>query len=160
MDTIVITWREVLLLLVGVLAVYVAEMLLLLRKGSLPGWRFWQRNAQNQAQTRAVMELRRDVEALARELGTLREQVRLHEQAGARAPVPASSPAVSAPASPNPTATVPAAVPPPNLPPGSAYAEAIRLARAGYPAPTLVRDCGLSRGEADLIHALYGSPPA
>ncbi len=158
MDTIVITWREVLLLLVGVLAVYVAEMLLLLRRGSLPGWRFWQRNAQAQAQGRAMMELRRDVEALAREVAALREQVR--QQGPAAVPVAPSPSAVPAPPSLHPTAAVPSTVPPPNLPPGSAYAEAIRLARAGYPAAALVRDCGLSRGEADLIHALYGSPPA
>jgi len=156
MDSIVITWREVLLLLVGVLAVYVAEMLLLLRRGSLPGWRFWQRGAEQQAQVRALMELRRDVEALQRDLAVLRVE-------GATTPLtkPAPAPGTelsvasagrSSPAAP--------AVPAPNLPPGSAYAEAIRLARAGYPVTALVRDCGLSRGEADLIMALYGTPPA
>jgi hypothetical protein len=154
MDSIVITWREVLLLLVGVLAVYVAEMLLLLRRGSLPGWRFWQRVADTQAQTRALMEVRREVETLARDLAALREEVRQAARvvpAGKTAPGAATAPIAPAP---------PSAVPPPNLPPGSAYAEAIRLARAGYPAAALVRDCGLSRGEADLIHALYGTPPA
>lgn len=156
MDTIVITWREVLLLLVGVLAVYVAEMLLLLRKGSLPGWRFWQRNAEGQAQARALMEVRREVEALSREVATLQSEVRRSLRAAAPVAVPtAPAPRPTPAPAPEPAPAVPA----PNLPPGSAYAEAIRLARAGYPAATLVRDCGLSRGEADLIQALYGAPP-
>lgn len=157
MDTIVITWREVLLLLVGVLAVYVAEMLLLLRKGSLPGWRFWQRNAEGQAQARALMEVRRELEALSREVASLQSEVRRSVRAAAPVAVPPSPPPAPAPV-PEPGA-VASAVPAPNLPAGSAYAEAIRLARAGYPAATLVRDCGLSRGEADLIQALYGTPP-
>lgn len=157
MDSIVITWREVLLLLVGVLAVYVAEMLLLLRRGSLPGWRFWQRTADTHAQARALMEVRREVETLARDLAALREEVRQTARVEpARKTAPGVLTAPAAPVAPAP----PSAVPPPNLPPGSAYAEAIRLARAGYPAAALVRDCGLSRGEADLIHALYGTPPA
>ncbi|MBC7781056.1 MAG: hypothetical protein H7125_13230, partial [Proteobacteria bacterium] len=64
MDSIIITWRELLLVLAAVLAVYVAEMLLLLRRGGNPGWRLWQRGAQAHAQSRALAEVRAQVEAL------------------------------------------------------------------------------------------------
>ncbi|WP_028454377.1 DUF2802 domain-containing protein [Chitinilyticum litopenaei] len=35
------------------------------------------------------------------------------------------------------------------------YARAIKLAKAGTEVDVLIRECGLSRGEADLIMALY-----
>lgn len=35
------------------------------------------------------------------------------------------------------------------------YAHAIRMARAGAEVEAMIRECGISRGEADLIAALY-----
>ncbi|HSC80655.1 MAG TPA: DUF2802 domain-containing protein [Chitinolyticbacter sp.] len=35
------------------------------------------------------------------------------------------------------------------------YAHAIRMARAGAEVDAMIRECGISRGEADLIVALY-----
>ncbi|MGL4995905.1 MAG: DUF2802 domain-containing protein [Deefgea sp.] len=39
----------------------------------------------------------------------------------------------------------------------SSYAQAIRLAQKGADAPEVAAVCGISRGEADLIVAIYRS---
>ena len=39
---------------------------------------------------------------------------------------------------------------------GSSYNHAIRLAKAGASAAELARDCGLNRGEAELLVSLHG----
>lgn len=39
---------------------------------------------------------------------------------------------------------------------GSSYSHAIRLAKAGASAEELARDCGLNRGEAELLVSLHG----
>ena len=57
MESFVITWRELLLVAVLVLAVYIAEMLLLMRSAKPRGWRIWQRGAEAQAKSREVQSL-------------------------------------------------------------------------------------------------------
>jgi hypothetical protein len=156
MDSIIITWRELLLVLAVVLAVYVAEMLLLLRRGGNPGWRLWQRGAQAHAQARALAELRAQIEALRLETAQLRARL--------DAAVPAGAAQGRAPG--DPSRGIPA-VPGTGLPPGTygspeasdtPYGHAIRMAREGRAVAELASDCGISRGEAELIVALYRSP--
>jgi hypothetical protein len=188
MESIVVTWRELLLVLAAVLAVYVAEMLLLLRRGGNRGWRLWQRGAQANAQTRAIMELRAQIEALQHEVARLGgARAGLAPDAGV-APMPGVQEAsVTAPPVRDPgtlTAAVPGSTTPrtaavriepeltaasrassaPALPPplladaATPYAQAIRMAREGRAVADMAIDCGISRGEAELIVALYRTP--
>lgn len=154
MDSIIITWRELLLVLAAVLAVYVAEMLLLLRRGGNPGWRRWQRGAQAHAQARALAELRAQIDALRLETAQLR--ARLDASA-----VPGSaSSAAMLDAGRRPAAasgTVGLSGVPGAESPDTPYGHAIRMAREGRAVAEVAGDCGISRGEAELIVALYRS---
>jgi len=128
-ESLVVTWRELLIVVIAVLVVYAAEVLLLLHwsgkqglrpRGLLRPWRrTGQANTDNQA-----------VNSLGQELGELRRQV-AHLQADLeklKSPVP---PAVSP------------------------YNQAIQMARQGLSASEVASGCGISRGEAELIVALY-----
>lgn len=123
MDGILIGWRELLILVIVLLAVYVAEMLLLLRRGGNAGWRLWQRGAEAQVQNQALIDLRREV-------AELRAQVQVHEEKLER-----SAPAV-------PEAATP-------------YGQAIAMAQQGCDVASVASGCGITRGEAELIVALY-----
>jgi hypothetical protein len=127
-ESLVVTWRELLVIVIAVLAVYAAELLLLLRWSGRQGLRSqglrsWRQRGQattdNQALTGLSLEigeLRRQVAQLQAELDKLR----------------------SAP---------PSAVSP--------YNQAIQMARQGLSASEVASGCGISRGEAELIVALY-----
>lgn len=160
MDSIIITWRELLLVLAAVLAVYVAEMLLLLRRGGNPGWRRWQRGAQAHAQAQALVELRGQIEALRLESAQLRERLDRQEAHGPAAGMAAADGAAERFAAFQ-------ALQGASHPPGShgfpesadtPYGHAIRMAREGRAVAEVAGDCGISRGEAELIVALYRSP--
>lgn len=115
MESIVITWRELLLVVAVVLAIYVAEMLLVLRSsGSLrkPRW------------LGTIQEKKAEAE-LRRELDALRQRV---EQLEASMHAKAKEDDADTP-----------------------YNRAILLARQGYDAARLSEECGISRGEAELI---------
>jgi hypothetical protein len=150
MESIIITWRELLLVLAAVLAVYVAEMLLLLRRGGNAGWRLWQRGAQAHAQTRAMGEMRAQIEALRLELAQVKARI---DASGPQTRIAATRTAANDRA--------PAQLPAPGGGlPGEAdtpYGQAIRMAREGRAVAEVASDCGISRGEAELIVALYRS---
>ena len=128
MESFVITWRELLLVAVLVLAVYIAEMLLLMRSAKPRGWRIWQRGAEANAQAQAQVK-NREVQSLELEFAQLHEQVdRLQkelEQLKAQQ----------------------AAVTP--------YTHAIQMAQQGLNVNEVAASCGISRGEAELIVALH-----
>jgi cell division protein FtsB len=127
MESFVITWRELLVVVVLVLAVYIAEMLLLMRSGGNRGLRLWKKGALASAQNREVEELRVEVREL-------RERIsRLEGDMGKQQSV------------------IEAATP---------YNQAIQLAKQGVDASDLAASCGISRGEAELIIALYRSQKA
>ncbi|MFO1321520.1 MAG: DUF2802 domain-containing protein [Burkholderiales bacterium] len=126
MDNIVITWRELLIVAIVVLAVYAAEMLLLLRFGRSPGIRMWRRGAKASAESFAVAPLRDEIGELKRQLAEVRAEL-----AALKGAPPARE------ATPTP------------------YAQAIQLAKGGGQAGELAARCGISRGEAELIVALY-----
>jgi hypothetical protein len=125
METFVITWRELLIGLIAVLGIYVAELLLLLRSGNRKGLRLWRRGADVHSEHYAVSALRDELAALRQQVGALRAEV---ERLSA----------------------TPAAAQPP-----TPYGKAIDLARHGRPAADVATHTGISRGEADLIVALY-----
>jgi hypothetical protein len=156
MDSIIITWRELLLVLAAVLAVYVAEMLLLLRGGGNAGWRRWQRGAQAHAQAQALAELRAQIEALRAESSLLRSRLEQLESDGASGLRPAATRlADSAEVSQAPMAAAQASVFPEGV--DTPYGHAIRMAREGRAVAEVAGDCRISRGEAELIVALYRS---
>ncbi len=131
MDSIVITWRELLIAVIMVLAVYAAELLLLLRNGRPPRLPF-PRRGRNEvgAQPYAIGALRDEIAELRRSLSALRADVdALRQPAAAGISTSQSTP----------------------------YARAIELARHGGDAVSLARDCGISRGEAELIVALHSA---
>lgn len=73
MESIVITWRELLLVVALILAVYIAEMLLLMRTGGgLLSKARWQGVIQGK---RAETELRAEIEQLAGRLDALEKQL-------------------------------------------------------------------------------------
>jgi len=115
MENIVITWRELLIVVALVLAVYIAEMLLVMRtSGGLRKPRWLDLIKEKRAET----ELRHDLEALAARVEKLEALLK---------PVENSMEA------------------------GSPYNRAILLAQQGAEAGRLVDECGISRGEAELI---------
>jgi len=167
MDSIIITWRELLLVVAVFLAVYIAEMLLLLRRGGNPGWRRWQRGAQANAHTRALAELRAQIDALRLELGQLRARVDLPEAAAQRAAMAVAAANDRASATDLPPAGLASGTGPDTGPfragqveAGSPYAQAIHMAREGRAVSEVASDCSISRGEAELIVALYRQTPA
>jgi hypothetical protein len=129
-DPIVITWRELLIAVIAVLAVYAAELLLLLRFGRQPRLPFRTRARPDpDVQPYALGNLREEVAELRRTVATLRAEIESLQKRSPRSGQTASSP----------------------------YAQAIQLARDGGDAAVLARDCGISRGEAELIVALHST---
>ena len=113
MENIVITWRELLLVIAVVLAVYIAEMLLVMRaSGGLRKPRWLGMIQEKKAET----ELRRELEALRERVARLESSIKA---GGDEEDTP--------------------------------YNRAILLARQGYDAKRLSEECGISRGEAELI---------
>lgn len=139
MGAFVVTWREMLIVVIAVLAIYVAELVLLLR---------WSAKGRAVAATIGAKRRARggpqepSVEELTQEVGELRKQVTrlqadLDRLRNARRP---AVPEVSG------AATEVLASP---------YNQAIHLARQGASASDVASGCGISRGEAELIVALY-----
>jgi len=123
MESLVVTWREVLVVVIAVLAVYVVELVLLLRWSGRWNRNGAKRGARPGAEPRAI-------DSLTREIGELRKQVaRLQNEVDKLRTAPA------------------AGVSPYNL--------AIQMARQGASANDVASGCGISRGEAELIVALY-----
>lgn len=125
MDSLVITWRELLIVVAVVLAVYVAEMLLLMRsrrggKREKPDTSEWQPR----------------FEALESEIEQLREQLMgFREQLDRLKSLPPPQAGAQQPSSP--------------------YTKAIMLAQQGAEVNEVAANCGISRGEAELIVAMH-----
>jgi hypothetical protein len=124
MEAFVVTWRELLIVVIAVLAVYVAELLLLLRwSGRSSGPRLWRRGARASAERSAIEDLTGEVGELRHQVVRLQREVEKLQAA----PAPSVSP----------------------------YNLAIQMARKGASANDVASGCGISRGEAELIVALY-----
>ena len=124
MESFVITWRELLIVIVLVLAVYIAEMLLLMRSGKNRGLKLWQKGLLAHSQTRALDHMEEEISHLREQISRLESEVEQLKSAQ------------------------PAATP---------YSQAIQMAQQGADAGELAANCGISRGEAELIVALYRS---
>lgn len=120
METFIITWRELLIVVVLVLAVYIAEVLLLTRSPGRRGFAF-SRDKAEETRLDEVRFLRADYVELREQLEKLQGEVDEMKLAQASTP----------------------------------YSQAIKLAQQGLDAAHIAGDCGISRGEAELIEALY-----
>lgn len=117
-ESLVISWRELLFAAIVVLAVYAAEVLLLLRA----------RRGRRQIEPfseHVLADLRQEIDGLRGELTGLHREVAEFKKKQSEQP---------------------AATP---------YSQAIQLARDGREVADLTASCGISRGEAELIVALY-----
>lgn len=120
METLVITWRELLIVVVLVLAVYIAEILLLTRSSGKRGI-VLKRNGAEREQSAELRALRADLSSLREQVEKLQGDMDEMKQAQANSP----------------------------------YGQAIQLAQQGLDASRIAANCGISRGEAELIVALY-----
>jgi hypothetical protein len=124
-----VTWRDLLVIVVLVLLFYVAEMALVFRAKRLRAPDY------SPDAAREAARLREDIRALQAELDSLK-------QGQSPPPAPAEAP-VFAPVPPAPTE--------------SPYARAIQLAKQGLGVHEVALQCGISRGEAELIVAMHRS---
>ena len=124
MESFVVTWRELLIVIVLVLAVYIAEMLLLTRSSKSRGLRLWQKGFEASKEAHAFDNIETELALLREKVAKLETDIEelKHEK--------------------------PAATP---------YSQAILMAQQGVDPGELAANCGISRGEAELIVALYRS---
>ena len=134
MNSIVITWPQLLYISLVLILFYATELLLFLRKSAQnksksPAERKWLAEQQEQ-----IVELQREMESLKVRLATLLAQ---------QLPLPTLPSEISLQDDDD-----------------TPYSQAIRLAQQGADSEKVSAACGISRGEADLIVALYrtGSP--
>lgn len=116
-ESIVISWRELLVVVALILAVYIAEVMLLMRNGGgLLGRKAGRTNDIEHLQTK-VAQLAGRMEAMEKQLAQMQLE---------------------------------------SLPEASPYARAIQMARQGRDAMGIAEQCGISRGEAELIISMHG----
>jgi hypothetical protein len=127
MESLVITWRELLIVVILVLAVYAAELVLFLRSG---GKRMkaslWRRGQEDEARPkwRELRALRDELDLVKGDLADLQGEIKaLKEQMAASGQTP--------------------------------YTQAIQMAKEGRDINEVAAACGISRGEAELIVAVH-----
>lgn len=132
MNGILITWPQLLYAGLALLVFYVAELLLFLRKANSPHHVSRQTQHRVEAMTAEMSALRQELELLKVRLAanSIQQVWAIEHHGDADIASPPSS-----------TETP--------------YAHAIRMARTGADSAVVAQECGISRGEADLIVALY-----
>ncbi|KPC52705.1 DUF2802 domain-containing protein [Amantichitinum ursilacus] len=132
MNGILITWPQLLYLGLVLILFYVAELLLFLRRANAP--KSVSRQLINQLETAQadITGLRQELELLKVRLAAAQAQQSYLLPHPEKVPSGASESNAETP-----------------------YAHAIRMARQGADAAAVAQECGISRGEADLIVALY-----
>jgi len=75
LESFVITWRELLIGAVLILAIYIAEMLLLMRSAKPRGKRIWQRGAEAHVQSREVQALELELTQLQNRVDGLQKEI-------------------------------------------------------------------------------------
>jgi len=140
-SAIYITWPQLLYVGILVLSFYIAELIF-----------FWLRHGRKQKSSVDVNALQVQIDDLRQELASskvkiaalaaqLQDAHSIDKAAISLAQWPSQTGSIDDPAQPVDTP----------------YAMAIRLAQKGADAPELAAACGISRGEADLIVAIYRS---
>ena len=129
MDGILISWQHLLYISLILILFYVAELLLFLRKSAKhtpADGAIYATLAEQKAQ---IEQLQREIDSVKVRLATMVVQQQMHD--------------------------VPIAHSDDTEEHDSPYSQAIRLAQSGADADKVAAQCGISRGEADLIVALY-----
>lgn len=128
MESLVITWRELLIVVILVLAVYAAELMLFLRSGGQrPKLAFWHKEQEGESRPkgRELRVLRDEIDLIKGDLADLQSEIKaLKEQLAASS---GQSP----------------------------YTQAIQMAKEGRDINEVAAACGISRGEAELIVAVH-----
>jgi len=143
LEAIVVTWRELLLLVVLVLAVYVAELLLMMRAGGALRKPRWLSMIQEKT---VESELRQQLEVLSKRVAVLETSMAL------KTALPSHD--LDWNIIPSPKVRV---APPPETKTKNedetklAYQRALQMAQQGVKAEALVQECGISQSEAELI---------
>lgn len=127
MESFVITWRELLIVVAVVLAIYVAEMLLLLRSNKTREPKGARRNGVPDGLATGKFE------GIESEIADLRKRIAKLEAAPEQPERPV----------------------PPAHPAQTPYSQAIQMAQQGLDASAVAASCGISRGEAELIVAMH-----
>lgn len=123
MEAVVVTWRELLIVVAAVIGIYLAELMLLMRWMGVSGLKPWKRTAQANTDTQRITRMSAEIVDLREHVARLEGEVeKLRSVTDA------------------------------NISP---YNQAIRMARQGLSAAEVAAGCGISRGEAELIVALY-----
>lgn len=151
MEAIVVTWRELLIVVVLVLAVYIAEMLLMMRAGGAlrkPRWLSIIHEKTVEA------ELRQQLEALTKRVAMLETAAALKASLPTQ---PLSSEEFDWSVAPTPPIqpTLPEVTQEERVESETAYQRAVKMAQQGAETQTLVEECGISHSEAELIVSMY-----
>lgn len=150
MDTFVVTWRELLILVVLVLAVYIAEMLLLMRAGGALRKPRWLSIIEEK---KFETELRQQIESLSRRLSIIEASVALKASMPTQ---PLSSSEFGWSVTPTPPIKPDVEIlEDADQQQENAFQRAVKMAEKGGVANDLVEECGISQSEADMIVALH-----
>jgi hypothetical protein len=146
LEAIVITWRELLLVVILVLAIYIAEMLLMMRSGGALRKPRWLNIIQEKA---TEGELQQQLDALAKKVAILETSLALKSSLASHTLTSAELDwSLTQPAS---AATVAAEPETKTKEAEEAFQKALEMAKQGSSAEVLVASCGISHSEADLI---------
>lgn len=135
MESIVITWRELLLLAAIAIFVYVAEAVMFLLK---------LKKIRPSQSAVDLSPIQSQIDSLSERLDLLQQSIAVLAVRPVERHEPLRQESVSTAETAPPVREAP-----------SAYSKAIELARQGLDPDSLARRCGISRGEAELIIALH-----
>lgn len=147
MPTLTVTWGQVALISILVLAVYAIEMAFFY-------WRLRQHHFTEHLALVRLRQIEQTLEVLQRQMYPEPRETRMVDMPTSEPP----SELIKATPAPVPNYSSSPVIAKSSDSDGAAsYNRAIDLAREGANALQLSRECGLSRGEADLIVSLYGA---
>ena len=135
MESIVITWRELLLLAAIAIFVYVAEAVMFLLK---------LKNIRPATAAVDLSAVQSQIDGLTARVDLLQQSLSKFAAQPVSPPNSEQAPALAVPPAPALTRETP-----------SAYGKAIELAKQGVDPDSLASQCSISRGEAELIIALH-----
>lgn len=147
MPTLTVTWGQVALISILVLAVYAIEMAFFY-------WRLRQHHFTEHLALVRLRQIEQTLEVLQRQMYPEPSETRMVDMP---TPEPPSELIKATPAPVPNYSSSPVIAKSSDSDGAAAYNRAIDLAREGANALQLSRECGLSRGEADLIVSLYGA---
>ncbi len=148
LDAIVVTWRELLLLVVLVLAVYVAELLLMMRAGGALRKPRWLSMIQEKT---FESELRQQMEVLSKRVAVLETSMALKAVLPSQSFSSAEFDWSITPTPPLQNESIPEISTEDETAAKEAYQRALKMAQQGAQADVLVQECGISHSEAELI---------